>query len=161
SAARWSCATWGAARSPRWPRRWSGARKQSPSYCCAAWPGCANCSTGRARVKVMRNDPADREQRLDAVLVACLEAIDAGQAPDRTERLARYPEFAAELTRFLEDQSRVERCAAPLRQVVQRRAADAAEGLAAVAPQTELGDFRILREIGRGGMGVVYEAEQT
>src|SRR5690606_805516 len=29
-----------------------------------------------------------------------------------------------------------------------------------VDPQQQLGDFRLKREIGRGGMGVVYEAEQ-
>ncbi len=33
--------------------------------------------------------------------------------------------------------------------------------LAPVAPPRQLDDFRIIREIGRGGMGVVYEAEQV
>src|SRR6516165_5431321 len=31
---------------------------------------------------------------------------------------------------------------------------------AAVAPLKQLGDYRIIREIGRGGMAIVYEAEQ-
>jgi hypothetical protein len=95
----------------------------------------------------------DGEERLAVVLVSCLEALDKGQAVDRQELLARHPEFAAELGKFLDDQGQVDRFAAPLRAV--------AEGLPGQlsAPAT-LGDFRIVRMVGRGGMGVVYEAKQ-
>src|SRR5262249_19475893 len=34
------------------------------------------------------------------------------------------------------------------------------EGAGPVPPLEQLGDFRIIREVGRGGMAIVYEAEQ-
>ena len=39
-------------------------------------------------------------------------------------------------------------------------ASDAGSVAAEAARLEQLGDFRIIREVGRGGMGVVYEAEQ-
>jgi WD40 repeat protein/serine/threonine protein kinase len=105
-------------------------------------------------------DVSDREQRLSAVVLSCLEALDRGRTLDRQELLARYPEFAAELSKFLADHVQVDRRAAPLRIVSQHLAAAEADAALALAAGTPLGDFRLIRQVGRGGMGVVYEAEQ-
>src|SRR5215472_2635362 len=84
-----------------------------------------------------------------------LAAAEAGTAPPREEFLARHPELADDL----------DACLAALRFI--GRAAQGPRSVAAdVAAQSpeqttgQLGDFRIIREVGRGGMGVVYEAEQ-
>lgn len=44
-------------------------------------------------------EPTSREQRLQAILVAYLEAVERGQEPEPEAFAAQYPEFAAELAR--------------------------------------------------------------
>jgi serine/threonine protein kinase/tetratricopeptide (TPR) repeat protein len=103
----------------------------------------------------MAHEPAsrtEREQVLDEILTAYLKAVDAGQPPDRGTLLARHPELAADLERFFADQDAMARWAEPLGE-------PDASPLGESLPEA-LGDFRILREVGRGGMGIVYEAEQ-
>jgi serine/threonine protein kinase len=70
--------------------------------------------------------------------------FQAGRVPDREQLCAANPELAAQL----------EACLAGIDFIHQ------AAGPAAESPTT-LGEFRIIRELGRGGMGVVYEAEQS
>jgi eukaryotic-like serine/threonine-protein kinase len=114
-------------------------------------------------------ESSGREGRLSAVLVACLEAMDRGEPPDRGELLARHPEFATELARFLDDQERVDRCAAPLRAVARAAAGGSAGqetapgdpgGPPGGAPPRWVGDYELLEELGRGGMGVACKARQ-
>jgi serine/threonine protein kinase/Tfp pilus assembly protein PilF len=86
-------------------------------------------------------------------------ALDAGAQPDRAEWLARHTDIADALSRCLEGLEFVHGIAPQLSE-------PGAEGARDDQPEQQvptgaaLGDFRILREVGRGGMGVVYEAEQ-
>src|SRR5262249_40423811 len=87
-----------------------------------------------------------------------LALLEAGQKPDRAEFAARYPDIAAALDDCLAGLDFVQAVAPGLSEpVVPGKDESSGGDFAASSP---LGDFRILREVGRGGMGVVYEAEQ-
>jgi WD40 repeat protein/serine/threonine protein kinase len=78
-----------------------------------------------------------------------LERQRRGEHPDVEEYAARHPQAAEMLRKVLAS--------------LQLVGVSADGGLVpgkAELPARELGDFRIVREVGRGGMGVVYEAEQ-
>jgi serine/threonine protein kinase len=109
------------------------------------------------------NSDSARQDRLNEVLLAYVEGAQAGRAPDRRRLIEKHPEFRHELEEFFSSHDEVARLMEPLREVA------SASGPAAAAPSASgadlpeigrLGDFRLLREVGRGGMGVVYEAEQ-
>jgi hypothetical protein len=61
-----------------------------------------------------RSETPTREQRVDEVIAAYLEAERTGQAPDPQELLARHPDLGAELRSFFADRARFEKLVAPL-----------------------------------------------
>jgi serine/threonine protein kinase/Flp pilus assembly protein TadD len=82
-----------------------------------------------------------------------LERLGRGERPDVEEFAGRYPPLAAVLRGML-----------PALRAVHESAADrpgpSPPAADAIEPEGPLGDFRLVREVGRGGMGVVYEAVQ-
>jgi serine/threonine protein kinase/tetratricopeptide (TPR) repeat protein len=99
------------------------------------------------------------DPRLVRALDEYLAALEAGTAPNRTEFLALHPEISAALADCLEGLEFIRAAASQVREPVAGRAVSPFPG-AAILPESPLGDYRIVREVGRGGMGVVYEAVQ-
>jgi WD40 repeat protein/serine/threonine protein kinase len=86
-----------------------------------------------------------------------VEAFRQGQRPSVEEYARRYPEHADDIRDILPALVLMEQAKSGDDTSGQRGRARA---WAAVAPLSQLGDYQILREVGRGGMGMVYEAQQ-
>jgi outer membrane protein assembly factor BamB len=107
---------------------------------------------------------SERDERLNAILADYLEAVEAGRPPDRQELLRRHPEFAAELAAYFADRDRFRQAAGQLGVPSPEAPTLAGERPAPPAPLGTVryfGDYELLEEIARGGMGVVYKARQV
>ncbi|HEY2155736.1 MAG TPA: hypothetical protein VGH33_08900, partial [Isosphaeraceae bacterium] len=101
------------------------------------------------------SDAASDRDPFEVVAESFLASYRAGERPSIEELAARHPELAGQIRKLLPAMVRVE-------QDLSIECDPVADGVPLASPNMarQLGDYRIVREIGRGVMGVAYEAEQ-
>lgn len=111
------------------------------------------------------DDPA-----FQSVLVSCLEALQRGEAIDREQLASDHPDYAEAIQQFLDDQDLLEQ--ATLQFIPDDLPKDNSDHVQTIANGSDttafsagetvqyIGDYEILEEIARGGMGVIFKARQ-
>ncbi|PWT79366.1 MAG: hypothetical protein C5B58_13630 [Acidobacteria bacterium] len=104
--------------------------------------------------------------QVDAAIAEYLDAVNRGAPPNHEEFLARHRPVAAELVEFLKDHAALEAAAKLLDSEASTGRGPASTdrparpSLKPIVCPFRFGNFELLEEIARGGMGIVYRARQ-
>ena len=93
----------------------------------------------------------DQQERLTQVLDQFLRRLEAGEHPNPDELVAEHPDLGEHLRKYIASLRSLQVAAGGIGMPID---------FASPSDGQQLGDFRLIREIGRGGMAVVYEASQ-
>ncbi len=97
-------------------------------------------------------DRSCTQTRLEVAMAEWARRAEAGLPADPGAFVADYPDIADELTRAIEFEARLGRAC---------RQMGGPRPVSSLPAGTPFGDYVIVREVGRGGMGVVYETWQA
>jgi eukaryotic-like serine/threonine-protein kinase len=101
------------------------------------------------------DEPDEQEEQVLGILEEYLAELECGNRPSPEDWIARHPDLEDALRAYLRELDQLHQAGLP-------KGFPSSENPAAWVngERGRLGDYQIIREVGRGGMGVVYEAQQ-